>query len=146
MKRHDPPSRRASPRCAVRAGRVWRRPIPTKPIRMIVPFAAGGPDRRDRARWSRRSSPKASASRSGREYPGAGGNIGARHGRARGAATATRSWWSSTGFIVNPSLYAKVPYDPIKDFAPITLVAASPNVLFVNPQVPAKTVQGADRR
>jgi len=47
----------------------------------------------------------------------------------------------STGFIVNPSMYAKVPYDPIKDFSPITLVASSPNVLSVNPEVPAKSVQ-----
>jgi tripartite-type tricarboxylate transporter receptor subunit TctC len=46
----------------------------------------------------------------------------------------------STGFIVNPSLYAKVPYDPIKDFAAVTLVAASPNVVVVNPEVPAKTL------
>jgi tripartite-type tricarboxylate transporter receptor subunit TctC len=41
---------------------------------------------------------------------------------------------------VNPSLYAKVPYDPVKDFAPVTLVAVSPNVVVVNPQVPAKTL------
>jgi len=47
---------------------------------------------------------------------------------------------SSTGFVVNPSLYAKVPYDPIKDFAPVTLVAVSPNVVVVNPSVPAKTL------
>jgi tripartite-type tricarboxylate transporter receptor subunit TctC len=47
----------------------------------------------------------------------------------------------STGFVVNPSLYAKVPYDAVKDFAPITLVAASPNVVSVHPSVPAKTVQ-----
>ena len=47
----------------------------------------------------------------------------------------------STGFLVNPSLYAKVPYDAVKDFAPITLVAASPNVISVNPVVPAKTIQ-----
>ena len=46
----------------------------------------------------------------------------------------------STGFVVNPSLYAKVPYDPVKDFAPVTLVAVSPNVVVVNPQVPAKTL------
>src|SRR5947209_4698036 len=46
----------------------------------------------------------------------------------------------STGFMVNPSLYAKVPYDPIKDFAAVTLVAASPNVVVVNPLVPAKTL------
>jgi tripartite-type tricarboxylate transporter receptor subunit TctC len=42
--------------------------------------------------------------------------------------------------MVNPSLYAKVPYDPIKDFTAVTLVAASPNVVVVNPQVPAKTL------
>jgi tripartite-type tricarboxylate transporter receptor subunit TctC len=47
----------------------------------------------------------------------------------------------STGFIVNPSMYAKLNYDPIKDFSPITLVAASPNVISVNPAVPAKTLQ-----
>ena len=35
----------------------------------------------------------------------------------------------STGFIVNPSMYGKVPYDPVKDFAPVTLVAASPNII-----------------
>src|SRR5205085_715475 len=46
----------------------------------------------------------------------------------------------STGFVVNPSLYAKVPYDPIKDFAPVTLVAVSPNVVVVNPSVPARTL------
>jgi tripartite-type tricarboxylate transporter receptor subunit TctC len=42
--------------------------------------------------------------------------------------------------VVNPSLYAKVPYDPVKDFAPVTLVAVSPNVVVVNPSVPAKTL------
>ena len=46
----------------------------------------------------------------------------------------------STGFLVNPSLYAKVPYDPLKDFAAVTLVASSPNVVVVNPQVPVKTL------
>jgi tripartite-type tricarboxylate transporter receptor subunit TctC len=47
----------------------------------------------------------------------------------------------STGFIVNPSMYAKIPYDPIKDFSPVTLVAASPNVVSTNPQVTAKTLR-----
>jgi tripartite-type tricarboxylate transporter receptor subunit TctC len=42
--------------------------------------------------------------------------------------------------MVNPSLYAKVPYDPIKDFVPVTIAAASPNILFVNPAVPARSV------
>ena len=70
---------------------------------------------------------------------GAGGNIAAGQ-----VARATPDGYTimaiSTGFMVNPSLYAKVPYDPIKDFAPVTLVAVSPNVVVVNPSVPAKTL------
>src|SRR4051794_15132691 len=70
---------------------------------------------------------------------GAGGNTAAGQ-----VARATPDGYTimaiSTGFVVNPSLYAKVPYDPIKDFAPVTLVAASPNIVVVNPQVPAKTL------
>jgi tripartite-type tricarboxylate transporter receptor subunit TctC len=42
---------------------------------------------------------------------------------------------------INPSLYPTMPYDPVKDFAPVTLVASVPNVLVVNPEVPAKSVQ-----
>jgi tripartite-type tricarboxylate transporter receptor subunit TctC len=47
-----------------------------------------------------------------------------------------------SNFIVNPSLFAKVPYDPLKDFAPVTLMAVSPNILVVNPGIPAKDVKG----
>ena len=42
---------------------------------------------------------------------------------------------------INPSLYAKLPYDPIKDFAPVTLIAASPNTLVVHPSLPVKSVR-----
>jgi tripartite-type tricarboxylate transporter receptor subunit TctC len=70
---------------------------------------------------------------------GAGGNIASGQ-----VARATPDGYTimaiSTGFVVNPSLYAKVPYDPIKDFAPVTLIAVSPNVVVVNPSVPAKTL------
>ena len=47
----------------------------------------------------------------------------------------------SSSFVVNPSLYAKIPYDPERDFIPISLVADSPNVLVVNPQLAAKSVK-----
>ena len=43
--------------------------------------------------------------------------------------------------MVNMSLYAKVPYDAVKDFEPVTLVAYSPNVVAVNPSVPAKSAR-----
>ena len=70
---------------------------------------------------------------------GAGGNTAAGQ-VARAAPDGYTIHIISTGFMVNPSLYAKVPYDPIKDFAPVTLVADSPNVVAVNPSVPAKTI------
>ena len=47
----------------------------------------------------------------------------------------------STSYVVNPSLYAKTPYDPFKDFAPVTLAAATPNVLLVHPSIPANNVK-----
>jgi tripartite-type tricarboxylate transporter receptor subunit TctC len=70
---------------------------------------------------------------------GAGGNTASGQ-VARAPADGYTVMVISTGFVVNPSLYARVPYDPIKDFAPVTLVAASPNVVVVNPSVPAKTI------
>jgi tripartite-type tricarboxylate transporter receptor subunit TctC len=72
--------------------------------------------------------------------PGAGGNTGTAQ-VAKAPADGYTLLVVSTGFIVNPSLYAKVPYDPVKEFAPVTLVAASPNVLVVNPEVPARSVR-----
>ena len=72
--------------------------------------------------------------------PGAGGNTGTAQA-AKAPADGYTLLVISTGFMVNPSLYAKVPYDPVKEFAPITLIAASPNVLVVHPDVPAKSVK-----
>ena len=72
--------------------------------------------------------------------PGAGGNTGTAQ-VAKAPADGYTLLVICTGFMVNPSLYAKVPYDPVKDFAPVTLIAASPNVLVVNPEVPAKSVK-----
>jgi tripartite-type tricarboxylate transporter receptor subunit TctC len=112
---------------------------PNKPIRMIVTFAAGGPTDVIGRIIAQKVSESWGQQVVVENVAGAGGNIG--------LATALRAPADgytivvvSTGFIVNPSLYTKVPYD-IKDFAPISLVAASPNVITVNPSVPAKSVQ-----
>ena len=48
---------------------------------------------------------------------------------------------TSSSFVVNPSLHAQAPYDPVKDFSPITIAASSPNVVVVNPNVAAKNMQ-----
>jgi tripartite-type tricarboxylate transporter receptor subunit TctC len=71
---------------------------------------------------------------------GAGGNIGM--GLAANApADGYTLLMVSSSYVVNPSLYAKIPYDPHKSFAPVSNVAASPNVFVVHPSIPAKSMQ-----
>ena len=114
---------------------------PTQPVRLIVPYAAGGPTDVIARVVAQKLSENLGQQFYVENLPGAGGNTGI--GKAAKMPADGRTLVVvSTGFIVNPSLYANgVPYDPVKDFAPVTLVAASPNVLTVNPGVPARTVQ-----
>jgi tripartite-type tricarboxylate transporter receptor subunit TctC len=72
--------------------------------------------------------------------PGAGSNT-ASATVAKAAADGYTVLAISTGFVVNASLYAKIPYDPVRDFSAVTLVAASPNVLVTHPSVPAKDLK-----
>jgi tripartite-type tricarboxylate transporter receptor subunit TctC len=113
---------------------------PSKNVRVIVPSAAAGPT----DVIARLVGQKLSESLGQQFYienvPGAGGNTGTAQA-ARAPADGYTILVVSTGFVVNPSLYAKVPYDPVKDFAPVTLVAASPNVMVVNPELPVKSVK-----
>lgn len=112
---------------------------PNRPVRVVVGFPAGGP-----TDIIARVAAQILSDSLGQQFyvenvPGAGSNTASGQ-----VARATPDGYTimaiSTGFIVNPSLYAKVPYDPIKDFSAVTLVAASPNVVVVNPDVPAKTL------
>lgn len=112
---------------------------PTRPVRVVVGFPAGGPT----DIIARIVAQKLSESLGQQFYvenlPGAGSNIASGQ-VARAAPDGYTIMAISTGFMVNPSLYAKVPYDPVKDFSAVSLVAASPNVVVVNPEVPAKTL------
>src|SRR3954451_10473486 len=112
---------------------------PNKPVRIVVGFTAGGPTDAIARIVAQRLSDSLGQQFVVENQGGAGGNTAAGQ-----VARATPDGYTimaiSTGFVVNPSLYAKVPYDPIKDFAPVTLVAASPNVVVVNPSVPAKSL------
>jgi tripartite-type tricarboxylate transporter receptor subunit TctC len=116
-------------------------PYPSQPVRVIVPFAAGGPTDVIARVLAQKLTESLGQQFYVENVPGAGGNSGTARA-AKSPANGYTLCATSTGFIVNPLLYVKgVPYDPIKDFAPVTLVAASPNVLSVNPAVPAKTAQ-----
>lgn len=113
---------------------------PSKPIRLVVPFPAGGSlDVVARAigqklteAWGQ---PVVIDNR-----PGAGGNIGADLVAKSAPDGYTILEGALSTHAVNVSLYAKMPYDPVKDFAPITLVAVTPNVLVLNATFPVNTV------
>ena len=113
---------------------------PTKNVRVVVPFAAAGPTDVIARIVGQKLADKYGHAFTIENVPGAGGNTGTAQ-VAKSAADGYTLLVISTGFMVNPSLYARVPYDPIKEFAPVTLIAASPNVLVVNPEVPAKSVK-----
>ena len=113
---------------------------PTKPIRLVVPFPAGGSlDVVARAigqklteAWGQ---PVVIDNR-----PGAGGNIGADLVAKSAPDGYTILEGALSTHAVNVSLYARMPYDPVKDFAPITLVAVTPNVLVLNASFPVNSV------
>jgi tripartite-type tricarboxylate transporter receptor subunit TctC len=113
---------------------------PSHPVKIIAPFAAGGPS----DIIGRIVADKLSSSLKQQFYvedhAGAGGNIGMTQ-VARSAPDGYTILVASSSFVVNPSLYANPPYDPYKDFAPVTLAVDSPNALLVHPSVPAKTVK-----
>ena len=112
---------------------------PSKPVRVVVGFPAGGPTDAIARIVAQKLSDRLGQQFFVENIGGAGGNTAAGQ-VARMTPDGYTIMAISTGFVVNPSLYAKVPYDPVKDFAPVTLVAVSPNVVVVNPLVPAKTL------
>jgi tripartite-type tricarboxylate transporter receptor subunit TctC len=112
---------------------------PTKPVRIVVGFTAGGPTDAIARIVAQKLSDSLGHQFVVENIGGAGGNTAAGQ-VAHAPADGYTIMAISTGFVVNPSLYAKVPYDAVKDFAPVTLVAVSPNVVVVNPSVPAKTL------
>lgn len=103
----------------------------SKPIRLIVPYPAGGPlDLMARALADKAKDALGTVVVENR--PGAGGNIGADAAAKAVPDGSTIVMGAVATHAINPWLYTKMPYDPIRDFTPITLVAQVPNVLVMN--------------
>ncbi len=114
---------------------------PSKPLRLIVPFQPGGGNdilaRTIGQRLAERVGQQIIVDNRG----GAGGLIGAELA-AKAVPDGYTLFLASVGNLAfTPALHAKLPYDPIKDFAPVTRLATSPFILAVNPSLPAKSVQ-----
>ncbi|MDE2003952.1 MAG: tripartite tricarboxylate transporter substrate binding protein [Betaproteobacteria bacterium] len=114
---------------------------PSKPIRMVVPFPPGGTTDILARAVAQKLSETWGQQVIVDNRPGAGGNIGSDL-VAKAAPDGYTLLMGTVGtHAINPSLYARMPYDAQKDFAPVILVASVPNVLEVNPSLPVHTVQ-----
>ena len=122
------------------AGAAHAQSFPAKPLRMVVPFAPGGGTdviaRHVAAGMSESMNRQVVVD----NRAGANGIIGTEI-VARAAADGYTLLFVSSPHSVNPSLYAKLPYDTLRDFAPVSMVATSPYVLVVHPSLPARNVK-----
>jgi tripartite-type tricarboxylate transporter receptor subunit TctC len=113
---------------------------PDRPIRVIVPFAPGGG-----LDLTARLIGQHVSERWGQNFvvdarPGAATIVGTEIA-SRAPADGYTLLMITTTFVINPSLYKKLPYDPVKDFTPVTQLNAQPNVIVVNPAFPATSVK-----
>jgi tripartite-type tricarboxylate transporter receptor subunit TctC len=113
---------------------------PDRPVKVIVPFAPAGLT----DVVARIVADRLSANLGERFYVENRGGASGNTGTAAAAAAPPDGYTlliTASGLVVNPSLFANVPYDAVKDFAPISLIAVSPNVISVHPSVPAQSVK-----
>lgn len=125
---------------ALTAGSAAAQEYPTRPVRLIVPFAAGGPTDTISRVVAQKLTEGMGQQVVVDNRAGAGGNIGMGL-----VATAAPDGYTmvvvSSSFVVNPGLYKSIPYDPYKSFEPVSNMAASPNVFTVHPTIAAKSMK-----
>jgi len=125
---------------AMAATAAWAAPYPDKPIRMIVPAAAGGAADTLARMIGRGLTEKFGQPVVIENKPGAAAIVGMSAIAKAPADGYTLGMTFSGAMSINPSLYQQLPYDPVKDFAPITIVAVSPLVIAVSPKLGPKSL------
>src|SRR6185503_46494 len=114
---------------------------PSKPVRIVVPFAAGGPTDQVARVVGAKLSDLLGQPFLVENKAGAGGNIGADLVAKAPADGYTLLMATVSTHAINPGLYKKMPYDPVKDFAPVGQVGVTPCVLAVNSALPVTNVR-----
>jgi tripartite-type tricarboxylate transporter receptor subunit TctC len=125
---------------AAAGGNAWAQAWPSKPIRYIVPFAPGGTTDILARTISEKLSVALGQPVVVENKPGAGGGVGADFTAKAAPDGYTIMGGTISTHAINASLYANLPYDPVKDFVAVTLIARVPNMLVINPNIPAKNV------
>jgi tripartite-type tricarboxylate transporter receptor subunit TctC len=115
--------------------------FPSKPVRLVVPYPPGGGTDTIARPLAQRLTESLKQQVIVDNRGGAGGNIGMELVARSTPDGHTLVLALTAQLAVNPSLYKKLPYDPIKDFEPISLLATGPYILIVHPSLPAKSVK-----
>ena len=115
--------------------------FPTKPVTLVVPFPPGGPTDAMARTLAAEIKDHLGQPMIVENRAGAGGNIGADYVARAEADGHTLLFGTSGPLAINASLYRKINYDPVKSFAPVIQIGHLPNILVVNPAVPAKDVR-----
>jgi tripartite-type tricarboxylate transporter receptor subunit TctC len=113
---------------------------PSRPVRVIVPYAPGGPTDILARLIAQKLSEHFGKQFYVENIGGAGGNVGMGQG-AKAAPDGYTMLVAGTPMVINPTLYERVPFDPYKDFDPVTLAVTSPDMLSVNPSLPVQSVK-----
>src|SRR5215831_5334144 len=113
---------------------------PARQVRIIVPYPAGGPTDVMARLVAQRLSEKLGQNFFVENLTGASGVVGTGTA-ANSAGDGHTILFTTNDFAVAPTLSSKIPYDPVKSFAPVTIAAASPQVVIVHPSLPVKTMQ-----
>ncbi|WP_454692554.1 Bug family tripartite tricarboxylate transporter substrate binding protein [Achromobacter aloeverae] len=121
-------------------GGVAQAAYPDKPVRIVVGFSAGGTTDVIARIMAKELTEATGQSFVVENKPGAGSNIGAEY-VARAPADGYTLYFVAVTSAINQTLYPKIKFDLVKDFAPIALAAKVPNILVVNPSVPVKSVK-----
>ncbi|MBC7782063.1 MAG: tripartite tricarboxylate transporter substrate binding protein [Proteobacteria bacterium] len=141
MARHASTAASVTMFCAFVAGSSFAQPYPTRQITMVVAAAAGGPTDIVGRLVGQMLTESLGQSVVVENRTGAGLTVGTAHAARAKPDGYTLTIASPSSHSIAPGLYASLPYDPIKDFEPISLLFTSPTALVVNPALPAKTLK-----
>ncbi|MEK6243696.1 MAG: tripartite tricarboxylate transporter substrate binding protein [Pseudomonadota bacterium] len=122
------------------SGSIQAQSYPSKPVRMLLAFPAGGPTDINARLFAQKLSEQTGQSFVVENRPGAGGSIAAGEA-ARAPADGYTIFYNTSAITIAPALYSSVQVDPLRDYAPVALTATVPLVLAIHPAVPAKNLQ-----
>jgi len=122
------------------SGPLLAQGYPSKPVRMLLAFPPGGPTDINARLFAQKLTEQTGQSFVVENRPGAGGNIAAVEA-AKASPDGSTIFYNTSAITIAPALQPGVPFDPVRDFAPVALTATVPLVLAINPALPAKNLR-----